>query len=212
MRILNLYCGCGGNRKLWEDVEVVAVERDPEIAKIYRHYYPGDEIVIGDAHQFLLENYKNFDFIWSSPPCPSHSRIREMGVKNCLYPAIYPDIKLWEEITLLKHFAKNIYWVIENVIPYYEPIIKPTFKLDRHCFWSNFYVPKGIFAGRGVAHKNINGSNHQIFGFDISGFKVKDKRRVLRNMVNPEVGKHILETAMMRCSRKTQLKQAEMFV
>ena len=29
MKVLNLYCGIGGNRKLWEDVEVTAVELDP---------------------------------------------------------------------------------------------------------------------------------------------------------------------------------------
>lgn len=42
MKVLNLYSGLGGNRKLWEDVEVTSVELDPEIARIYKKYFPGD--------------------------------------------------------------------------------------------------------------------------------------------------------------------------
>jgi len=76
MKILNLYCGIGGNRKLWGDEhEVVAVEINPEIAKIYHDLFPNDEVVVGDAHQYLLNHYKEFEFIWSSPPCPTHSRM-----------------------------------------------------------------------------------------------------------------------------------------
>ena len=33
MKILNLYAGIGGNRKLWKDVQVTAVELNSEIAK-----------------------------------------------------------------------------------------------------------------------------------------------------------------------------------
>jgi DNA (cytosine-5)-methyltransferase 1 len=192
IRVLNLYAGIGGNRKLWENVDVTAVEFDPGIAEIYQDHFPKDTVIVGDAHQYLLEHYKEYDFIWASPPCPTHSRIREMGVKKGLYPALYPDIKLWQEVTLLKHFA-TCKWVVENVKPYYQPIVAPTFELDRHCFWSNFYVPGSTFKGRGVDHKQINGGNHNIYGFDISGYKIPDKRRLLRNMVSPEVGAHILE-------------------
>jgi DNA (cytosine-5)-methyltransferase 1 len=194
-KVLNLYAGIGGNRKLWENVQVTAVELDPDIAKVYTHFYPGDELIIGDAHAYLLENYHRFDYIWSSPPCPSHSDIRRMGVMQGQYPAVYPDIKLWEEITLLKYFAKKQRWTIENVIPYYDPIIEPAFKLERHLFWANFYAAPKDFKSRGVPHKNINGANHKIFGYDISSFKVRDKRKLLRNMVNPEVGKHIFDCA-----------------
>ena len=74
MKVLNLYAGIGGNRKLWEDVEVTAVENNAQIAKIYQDFFPDDKMVIADAHQYLLEHYKEFDFIWSSPPCPTHSR------------------------------------------------------------------------------------------------------------------------------------------
>ncbi|HEC40865.1 MAG TPA: DNA cytosine methyltransferase, partial [bacterium] len=75
MKILNLYAGIGGNRKLWGDKhEIIAIEIDPKIAAIYQDLFPNDKVIIADAHQYLLEHFKEFDFIWSSPPCPSHSR------------------------------------------------------------------------------------------------------------------------------------------
>jgi DNA (cytosine-5)-methyltransferase 1 len=36
MRILNLYAGIGGNRKLWTDCEVTAVENVQHIADVYK--------------------------------------------------------------------------------------------------------------------------------------------------------------------------------
>lgn len=51
MKILNLYAGIGGNRKLWGDEhEITAVEINPEIAEIYKNLYPQDTVIIGDAH------------------------------------------------------------------------------------------------------------------------------------------------------------------
>lgn len=72
MKILNLYAGIGGNRKLWEDCEVTAVELDPDIAGVYRKLYPDDTVIVGCAHEYLEKHFREFDFIWSSPPCPSH--------------------------------------------------------------------------------------------------------------------------------------------
>ena len=82
MKILNLYACLGGNRYKWDEVakeaniniEVVAVELDEEAAKLYKKRFPNDIVIISDAHQYLLDHYKEFDFIWSSPPCPTHSR------------------------------------------------------------------------------------------------------------------------------------------
>lgn len=93
IKILNLYAGIGGNRKLWDgDIEVTAIEINPQIAKIYQDFFPNDKVIVTDAHQYLLEHYTEFDFIWSSPPCPSHSHIRkEFGVEQTKsQKAIYP--------------------------------------------------------------------------------------------------------------------------
>lgn len=86
MKILNLYAGIGGNRKLWGDEhEIIAVEYDPKIAAIYQDFFPKDKVVVGDAHQYLLDHFEEFEFIWASPPCPTHSDIRRCGVHKGHY-------------------------------------------------------------------------------------------------------------------------------
>lgn len=71
MRILNLYAGIGGNRAQWGDEhDVTAVEFDPRIAAAYEKLWPNDTVIVGDAHQYLLDHHAEFDFIWSSPPLP----------------------------------------------------------------------------------------------------------------------------------------------
>jgi DNA (cytosine-5)-methyltransferase 1 len=194
MKVLNLYAGIGGNRKLWRGVEVTSVEYNEEIAEIYREHYPNDELVIGDAHEYLLKHYKEFDFIWASPPCPSHSRIRQMASKNGDYDPIFPEMTLWQEIIFLEGFCKGKY-VVENVIPYYEPLVKPTIELQRHLFWTNFKINKYKFSKGERIHNHIKPTD-QLYGYDLSKYKIKhDKIKILRNMVDPEIGLYIFDCA-----------------
>jgi len=142
MRILNLYCGIGGNRKLWKGHQVVGVDNDPLLVKIYKDFFPEDEVIIADAHEYLRQHYKEFDFIWVSPPCQTHSSFRHnICVRYRGTEPKFPDMTLYEEILFLKHHFKGK-WVVENVKPYYEPLIKPTTILDRHLFWANFEISK----------------------------------------------------------------------
>jgi len=56
MKILNLYAGLGGNRKDWGDNhQVVAVEMEQKIADVYKANFPNDTVIVGDAHQYLLD-------------------------------------------------------------------------------------------------------------------------------------------------------------
>lgn len=194
MKILNLYAGIGGNRKLWGDShEITAVELNPEIAKIYQDFFPNDTVIVADAHQYLLDHYKEFDFVWGSPPCPSHSRIRiYSSVARGQNDAIYPDMTLYQEIILLKHYFKGK-WVIENVIPFYKTLIPATVELHRHLFWSNFHI-QNIKIKDDRKHDDIK-SDSIVYGFDISSKDVNNKTKCLRNMVNPEVAKYILDIA-----------------
>ena len=116
LKVLNLYAGIGGNRKLWQDVEVTAVEKDPEIAEVYQHYFPNDTVIVGDAHQYLLDHYLEFEdgFIWSSFPCTKHTR---MNVNFNLVR--YPDFGLYEEIVFLNTWHKGKFSV-ENVFPSHD--------------------------------------------------------------------------------------------
>jgi DNA (cytosine-5)-methyltransferase 1 len=197
MKILNLYAGIGGNRKLWGDEhDITAVEIDPEVAKVYQDYFPNDKIVIGDAHQFLLDHFQDFDFIWSSPPCPSHSRINSWTVPTGQRQLEYPDMKLWQEIILLQNWYKDGKWVVENVIPYYPPLI-PGRQVDRHLFWANFNI--GSFEPRKKKrpHKGSDAKYlAEFYGYKVNGTGIKDKRKALRNCVHPETGLYILNCAM----------------
>lgn len=193
MRILNLYAGIGGNRALWGDEhKITAVESEQYIADTYKQMFPNDEVIVGDAHQYLIDHFKEFDFIWSSPPCPSHSKQRLQLQGRGLYR--FPDMKLYEEIIFLRHFYKGN-WVVENVIGYYDPLVKPERIIDRHYFWSSFPLTyMGVLRDYNVnrATKEELAAYHGITLPD----GTKDQRKLLRNAVNPEVGLHVLNQAL----------------
>lgn len=192
MKILNLYAGIGGNRKLWSDVEVTAVESEQYIADVYSQLYPDDIVVVGDAHQYLLDHFKEFDFIWSSPPCPTHSRtsisLSGWGIHR------YPDMSLYQEIIFLKHFFKGA-WVVENVVPYYKPLIVPTAELDRHYFWSGLPIPEyqGQRSFRGAVTDATKEVLSEYHGIELPA-GTKDQRKLLRNAVHPKLGLHVFNS------------------
>jgi len=197
-KVLNLYAGIGGNRKLWDNVEVTAIEINPTIAKIYQDFFPNDKIIITDAHQYLLEHFEEYDFIWSSPPCSTHSSFAKLrslsddyGRGNYCYKPKYPDMKLYEEILLLNHLFKGKFCV-ENVIGYYEPLIKPQ-KIQRHYFWANFFINKIKIESDNIKEGRIKEWEKKI-GFNLEEKKI-DKKVILRNCVEPKLGLHILDCA-----------------
>ena len=192
MKVLNLYAGLGGNRKLWQDVEVTAVELDESICQFYQDQYPNDTVICGDAHQYLLENYRAFDFIWSSFPCPSHSKARFWSSKGGKYNPVYPDLGLYEEIIFLQHFADNAKWVVENVDPYYNALLNPT-KIGRHLFWSNFEIARVGFGDADIRDGKRE-DWERLHGISIKGYKFNQRTdKLLRNCVNPQLGLHILK-------------------
>ena len=194
MKILNLYAGLGGNRKLWgDDYYITAVENDPATAEFYKSQFPNDQVIVADAHDFLLKNFKDYDFIWASPPCPTHSRLNHMRTR----PADYPDMRLYQEIIFLKKWFSGMY-VVENVIPYYQPLI-PAKMIDRHLFWANFEIDYFSPKTKALISSNRSGEAaylSEIFGFNVSETKIRDKRKALRNCVHPETDRHILQCAI----------------
>jgi len=199
MNILNLYAGIGGNRKRWQGHDVVAVEYNPAIAKVYKQQYPDDKVIIGDAHKVLLEEYQNFDFIWSSPPCQSHSRMIRSGKNRS---PRYPDLKLYEEILHLQHNFKG-FWVVENVVPYYKPLVEPNNKVGRHLFWGNFeFKVDDVKSPKGFINKTTVAGAEQLkdwLNIHYEGNLYYEGNhcpaQVLRNAVHPLIGRQILEAA-----------------
>ena len=199
IKVLNLYAGIGGNRKLWNGVDVTAVEINPEIAAIYKEHFPKDKIIIKDAHQYLLNHFQEFDFIWSSPPCPTHSRMRFIIQQHEGTKYKFPDMKLYEEIIFLQFWFKGK-WVIENVISYYEPLIKP-FESGNHYFWSNFPITNKNMDVRLIRrnHKDVV-KRKEDWGFNIDTNNLNSKNKafvqqIINNCVDPELGKHIFDCA-----------------
>ena len=202
MKILNLYCGIGGNRKLWtpkgDEHEITAVELNSSIAKIYQDLFPNDKVIVGDAHQYLLEHYQEFDFIWSSPPCPTHSRMNFLLQNKNGYKLRFPDMKLYEEIIFLKQWFKGK-WVVENVRSYYEPLIKPQI-IQSHFFWANFEIKdtkrtrEKVRNDKGQILK-VKMEQQGIFVEDFHGYD-GDKRTLLNNCIEPELGLYILNHAL----------------
>ena len=212
MKILNLYACLGGNRYKWGDEhEITSVELDPELARMYQTRFPNDTVIIADAHQYLLDHFKEFDFIWSSPPCPTHSfmTLAQKNTKNWIVN--YPDMKLYQEIILLDNYFEGKYCV-ENVIPYYEPLI-PAKKRGRHLYWTNFNLPSNLGDRKsvGMASKNEIKQWEQFHEINISEYKGKQRKdKICRNLVDYEAGKTILDTIMGN-RRKEDVLQVELF-
>lgn len=217
IKILNLYACLGGNRFKWDEVakelgieiEVTAVELDPDLAKLYHERFPKDIVIIGDAHKYLLNHYYEFDFIWSSPPCPTHSRARAYNSK---LKAVYPEMALYQEIILLENRFKGKY-VIENVIPYYQPLI-PGIKRGRHLYWTNFILPNNLGERKNPVFGNCTNELEKLCKFhqiDLSSYKgSQSKVKIGRNLVDYEAGKTIFQTAL-GVVKKENINQVDIF-
>lgn len=209
MKILNLYACLGGNRYKWgDDHEITAVEWDTELARMYQERFPNDKVVVGDAHKYLLDHYTEYDFIWSSPPCPTHSRVRFANTKA---ERVYPEMSLYQEIIFLDTHFKGKY-VVENVIPYYKPLIAAQ-KRGRHLYWANFNLPQNLSdrkvkVGSGTDEVSKLCDFHDI---DLSTYKGKQRKdKVARNLVDYEAGKTILDMAIIVMDQEN-LEQTKLF-
>lgn len=212
MKILNLYAGIGGNRKLWgNEHDITAIEKREDIADVYRHYFPNDTVIIADAHQYLLDYYQEYDFIWSSPPCQTHSRARLWGFRNSdKVPKKYPDMKLYQEILFLENYYDGL-WIVENVKPFYEPLIRPSKALGRHLFWSNFNI-KYLEIKEADINRGTRKEWSVLHGFDLTNHKISTRKdQIYRNCVHPETGLHILNCAIGKHVIKSEAMQQSLF-
>jgi DNA (cytosine-5)-methyltransferase 1 len=197
-KILNLFAGLGGNSKNWDRnmYEITAVEIDPKIARVYQENNPNDIVVVGDAMEFLKNNREGYDIAWVSPPCQKHSRMMKATRHDV---ADFFDATLYQCIIFLDNFFKGK-WVVENVKPYYKPLIEPTCVMGRHLFWANFPIMaiespniKGFITSGTVAESQ---KLKDWLGIQYEGnlyYKGNHcPSQVLRNCVHPRVGEHIL--------------------
>lgn len=133
-RILNLFAGIGGNRGLWGDeYHVTAVELNPAIAATYAKRFPNDTVIVGDAHEYLLRHYKEYDFIWASPPCTTHTMMMRY---NCTDERserlVYPDMTLYQEI----NYSSVSGWDIRPDEEYFKQLFRTS---KKQIIWGGNY-------------------------------------------------------------------------
>ena len=95
--------------------------------------------------------------------------------------------------------------MVENVIGYYKPLIKPQ-EVGGHYFWSNFLIPQIKTKNR--EHDGLLVELEKRKGFNLEGINIGiEKRLLLRNCVEPDVGLHVFECAFK--GKQTNLSWAE---
>jgi len=107
---------------------------------------------------------------------------------------------LYEEIIFLQTYFKGG-WVVENVKPYYKPLIPPTAVVGRHYFWSNFDIQvDDVARPKNFINKQNLASQKELQ--DWLGIHYEEKLyyngnhdicQVLRNCVHPYIGKQIFD-------------------
>lgn len=197
MMVLNAYAGIGGNRHLWPpDWDVTAVELDERIATEYARRYPSDTVIVGDAHTYVLEHTPEFDAVWTSPPCQTHSRFNYSvkGMKNREVKP--PDPRLWAEIAHLRTSGVN--YVVENVHTYYDPPVPPDVVTMRHYYWVSATPLLLSHAYTGIPISNKGRVDNMVAAYGLPAIPVgavKDSRVAIRNAVVPTEGYEIAMAA-----------------
>ena len=121
-------------------------------------------------------------------------------------------MSLYEEIIFLDNHFEGKY-VVENVIPYYKPLIE-AHKRGRHLYWTNFVLPSNLGERKIDSKKFTAGSTSYLSKFhdyDFTKYKGNQRRdKICRNLVDYEAGKTIFETAL-NIYKSNNEKQQELF-
>lgn len=195
MKVLNAYAGIGGNRHLWPaEWDITAVEIDPRVAAEYSRRYPSDAVLVDDAHAFVLEHSHEFDAVWTSPPCPTHSRLARQ-VASRYGRELAPDPRLWAEIEHLRAIGTR--YVVENVHTYYDPPIAPDVVTARHYYWTN-NAPVMLTQLHVIPMRPATRADEYAEAYGLPPLErgsVPDIRKAMRNAVVPHEGLEIAQAA-----------------
>ena len=82
---------------------------------------------------------------------------------------------------------------MENTSGFYDPLIPPRF-IGSHYFWSNFYIEDIKTDNRNHRDGTVESLQNRK-QIDLSSYDIINKRQILRNCVEPELGLHIINQA-----------------
>jgi len=213
VRVLNAYAGIGGNRHLWPDNwEVTAVELDERIAAVYARRYPADTVIVDDAHAYVLEHAAEFAAVWTSPPCPTHSRFAKVNASR-YGKKLEPDPRLMAEVAHLSSI--DVAYVVENVHTYYRPAILPDLVTDRHYYWMS--TPPLMLApvertiiGTWEGYSTSADDLADAYGLPrLERSSVPNRVRAMRNAVVPLEGLQIAEASFTALAANQQNRTQE---
>lgn len=181
------------------------------IAETYRDNFPDDTIIVKDVLSFVkTEDISIYDFIWTSPPCTTHTMWTMTRGYNI------PDLtSLYGLILFFGYILKDTNWIVENVRPWYTPLINPTFKLGRHYFWSNRKIPEKDFKDeneRYNIYRSSFGQLSKLYQLNVDRIKSLnklDRRQIVRNIVSPEIGLYVFQKMTKQLTLTTYLTENE---
>ena len=110
----------------------------------------------------------------------------------------YPEMSLYQQVIFLDNFFEGKY-VVENVIPYYEPLILAQ-KRGRHLYWTNFKLPNdinerpaiGISVGKDEVKRLCKFHDYDFYRYKGN----QPTNKIARNLVDYEAGKTIFQIAL----------------
>jgi len=161
--------------------EYVAVDNDRKVLQVHSLLNPHSKTVLEDAWLISDDRLLQYDFVWASPPCESHS---VLCWKRKDKPK--PDMRLWWLIRRLRKL--KVPFIVENVRPYYGTILKPTAKAGRHLLWSNLSL-KSVQLNSNVTFYDIHNRRDALVEYHgLPGWVARVATRdMLRDMMHPQL-------------------------
>lgn len=140
MKALDLFCGLGGwsDGLVMEGFDVLGVEIEPKIAKLYKH-----NVICADVRTLDGELFKGYDLIVGSPPCRDFTILQDTLWKEKKNPK--RGLKNVHAFLRMVKEAQPTFWLMENV-----PLLQRYLQLKggtrylahkkrmKRCFWGNY--------------------------------------------------------------------------